>query len=495
MEGNGDNRQQLPPVKKEPLRLRSFSSMQQHEQQQLAAAALRLPRGPGQFLPSLQPRVPRLNQPSASPSLPSSSSNGSSNSSSSSSSSSSGSRSTVKFTPNVAIKQETATGTGASPAAAAAGSSSYSVDALLLRSLHTQQPTLQAFSRSVRPKLPFHAAPLQPQQLKPSFLPPIGRAGENAKKQKSKKASRSIGFSDLAHDESQSHLFLPITIPFKLHPRKQHRQQIDCSQQQQKEQQQQQMDDLQGIDTAASTPNHLRRSESPALHINDEHNNFKENTKYEFGEDTAAALLLKGQSAERGQDEYCDEDTRPEFIHICFPELLPALDVAAMQALQAEAQQEAEKKGTEQQNKSSSSSSRASSSANANRRNCPTPFQGLPSGKIGQILIRRSGRVHLRLLTEATRARNAAAAAEAEAAAAAAPEETAAAREAEAEATPKAEEDICYDVRVGTEASFAQEVGCLLPDTNEFIFLGRCFRKLIVTADVQRAVSSLATRR
>lgn len=119
------------------VRVRSFSSMRQHEQQQMAAAALRIPRGAGQLVPSLQPRDPRLKQHYVRPSVPFVSADGGSGSSSSS-----GNRSTIKFTPNVAVKQETAAGPTAS-ASATAGISDFSVDALLLRSLHSYQPTGQ----------------------------------------------------------------------------------------------------------------------------------------------------------------------------------------------------------------------------------------------------------------------------------------------------------------------------------------------------------------
>lgn len=75
-----------------------------------------------------------------------------------------------------------------------------------------------------------------------------------------------------------------------------------------------------------------------------------------------------------------------------------------MQAQQAKSQQQAQEKAQEQQNKGSSS---RCGPASATRRNCPTPLHALPSGRIGQLLIRRSGRVHLCLLTDIFRRRTA----------------------------------------------------------------------------------------
>lgn len=113
------------------VRVRSFSSMRQHEQQQIAAS-LRGPRGPGLFRPQHH-----VTQQSARPLAPSISVNDSSTS-----------RVPVKFTPNVAVKQETASGATAAPTSSSVASG-FSVDALLLRSLHSQQPSSQV--RTVSP--------------------------------------------------------------------------------------------------------------------------------------------------------------------------------------------------------------------------------------------------------------------------------------------------------------------------------------------------------
>ncbi|CDI75413.1 hypothetical protein, conserved [Eimeria praecox] len=548
MEGSGDNRQNLQPIKKEPLRIRSFSSMQQHEQQQMAAAALRIPRGPGSFMPSLQPqRDPRLMQQSARPPVAFPSVERNNGSSSSSSSGTVGSRSTVKFTPNVAIKQETAAGATASPSAAT-GASGFSVDALLLRSLHSHQPATHGYDRLNRPKFSGAGKVRVPVPM-PTMQSALLQANANTKQQK-KKGPRSISLSDLATDESQGHLFLPITIPFKQQTqrRTQHeqpKQEVDEEGFSGYSQQQQQLDEMQGIDTAASTPNHLRRNESTAALPKSGIDSSQWFVRHDNQGDTPAAVLIKDRLSGGGHDGNWGEDERPlvlhlspndvrerqnpkekgkqfqllifatqlavihgrEFVHLCFPELLPPLDIAAMQAQQAEHQRQSQQKSGEQQTKASSSNSTTSAtSASTPQKNSPIPLHALPSGRIGQLLIRRSGRVHLRLLTAKSRSRDARAGAEAAetgggTAEAAAPDsKDSKTEDNDRKGAPQPpptlhKDDICYDVVVGTEGSFAQEVGCLLSDTNEFIFLGRCLRKLIVTADVPRALAGLTSER
>lgn len=83
-----------------------------------------------------------------------------------------------------------------------------------------------------------------------------------------------------------------------------------------------------------------------------------------------------------------------EFVQLCFPELFPPLNIAAMQAMQA--------KRTPLKEQPSGMKSHHSIGDRELRGSEPTPMHALPSGRIGQLLIRRSGRVHLRLLTEAS---------------------------------------------------------------------------------------------
>lgn len=64
--------------------------------------------------------------------------------------------------------------------------------------------------------------------------------------------------------------------------------------------------------------------------------------------------------------------------------------------MQAQESQQSESKQGQQATKEQKQVKTGSSSL----RNTPAPLHALPSGRIGQLLIRRSGRVHLRLLTE-----------------------------------------------------------------------------------------------
>lgn len=155
-------------------------------------------------------------------------------------------------------------------------------------------------------------------QFSPVPAPQVQRvlpqASNSSGKQQQKKGPRSISLSDLTLDESQGHLFLPITIPFKLRGRR-------CMQDEQLKQetdygtpvafnnhQQQQLDELQGIDTAASTPNHLRRSESTAVQFKSGKDSLQAFSK-QNQEDSAATLLLNGQFLTTG--ETSQEYSRP----------------------------------------------------------------------------------------------------------------------------------------------------------------------------------------
>lgn len=47
---------------------------------------------------------------------------------------------------------------------------------------------------------------------------------------------------------------------------------------------------------------------------------------------------------------------------------------------------------------------------------------------------------------------------------------------------------LLFQVVSGSRASCCQEIGCLLPGTGEFVFLGKCGERLLVTADVASAL-------
>lgn len=483
MEGNKNRQQHQALIKKEPLRVRSYASLRQHEQQQVAAS-VRGPRGPGllnqqrQLL--LRPEAQGIcdpKQPAVRPSAVFPSVLGSS--------STAGGKSVVKFMPNVSVKPETAEATKAgSPATAL--SSALGVDALLLRSLHNRQPAQQPHGPFGRPKL--RAGPIRqpcdpvPAQQRQSAS--VGLQQGNSSESGTRRGPRSLRLSDLAHDDSQGHLFLPITIPFKRHTRHEHQGQVDQGMAEVKtplrilEKQRHRQDDVFEIDTAASTPNHLGNGTSAKLQQRAGQEAPHQSASTTDSNDIPAASLLRDQFVASNSEHFLDEDGRPEFVQLCFPELLPPLDIPAMQALPSERKPHPQAK-KEQHTKAASSSNSA---------NNPTPLQALPSGRIGQLFIRRSGRVHLRLLTEAC--------GRAETNTNATPtrdfaDEQQSSRGA---AATLQSGDICYDVLVGTEGSFAQEVGCMLSETNEFIFLGRCTRKLIITADIRRAIAPLSQR-
>lgn len=178
---------------------------------------------------------------------------------------------------------------------------------------------LQGQDRSNRPKFPGtvmrHFSPAPAPKMQSSSLQ---NSSSSAKQQQQKKGSRSISLSGLALDQSQGHLFLPITIPF-IHQTQKRMQQERLKQDTDKEtfrscSQPHQLDELQGIDTAASTPNHLRRSEStaaPPTNGKDSLQCFKQDSYA----DTPAALLLKDQFSTDGNGECWEEDSRPFVLH------------------------------------------------------------------------------------------------------------------------------------------------------------------------------------
>ncbi|KAL8451597.1 hypothetical protein Emag_002640 [Eimeria magna] len=292
----------------------------------------------------------------------------------------------VKFTPNVGVKSE--------PVAAAKTvdpgltSSGFGIEGLLLRSLHNREST------------------------------------------------------------QQGQLFLPITIPFnrlaKLCQGEQQQQEVEADESvfcgSGKVEPQQELED---IDTAASTPSFeerkLLRGVKQQIH--------RASSAHGISPGDGAACLTASFLTDRFHSEdteqVMEEDGRPEFLQLCFPELFPPLDISAMQA-----QQSADEKPQRSKSQQHSKTSRGCS-----RSKTPTPLQALPSGRIGQLLIRRSGRVHLRLLTEAsqkTQSRDYPATLE----------------EQQKEMGQKAElrnGEISYDVLVGTEGSFAQVSLCPKP--------------------------------
>lgn len=388
MESNRPPGQQQPLVKKEPIRVRSYSSLRQRDQHHVAAGLW------GRKVPAQvnHSSSKYLVTPASSPQV--------------ATYSGSGGRETVKFVPNVAPKPEIATPSGAG-AAAAAGPTGLGVEALLLRAVHSRQSAQQEFGQLRKSKMGGAVRPsndsAQPQQLPKSS---VGDAFSKLHQKKQRQRSdlednmrglHLAGLSNLAIDASQGDLLLPISLPFKLQQHNRQQQQLGAdgaeegllrvkADQTQQRQQQAEQDALQEVDTAASTPSNWRSS---TLRQRD-----PEATAAAFSStNTPAALLLQGQRLSQSGDAL-QENERPEFVQLCFPELFPPLDIAAMQAMQAKQTQPKEQQLEMKNNYSIREREHKGSE--------PTPMQALPSGRIGQLLIRRSGRVHLRLLTEAS---------------------------------------------------------------------------------------------
>ncbi|SCO93938.1 DNA-directed RNA polymerase III subunit RPC4, putative [Plasmodium malariae] len=50
--------------------------------------------------------------------------------------------------------------------------------------------------------------------------------------------------------------------------------------------------------------------------------------------------------------------------------------------------------------------------------------------------------------------------------------------------------DILFDVNEGSECTFSQEIGCYIKENSEFIFLGNCDNKVVVTPNIERIINN-----
>ncbi|CBZ50861.1 hypothetical protein NCLIV_039360 [Neospora caninum Liverpool] len=282
--------------------------------------------------------------------------------------------------------------------------------------------------------------------------------------------------------------------------------------------------DPMGMDTAARREADSHRRRPSARHV-EEANRF------------AAGLLLVGDEGEdRGErraggdtwDLADDEDGRgTDFLHICFPSLFPPVDRPAMdEARQARiAEKEGRRRsargaregddaecGNHEETKDhatqgvTKAGSRHGSLGNGKRGNKanqppkpvgpspPLPLASLPDGRIGRLLVHRSGRVELRLLSGALQKGGSCAGPQGEGArsgcSANMPENEREKGLGGALLENKSAEDqgVCFEVNIGSECTFAQEVGCLVEDTSEFLFLGKCNKRMVIAPDVQRCL-------
>lgn len=154
--------------------------------------------------------------------------------------------------------------------------------------------------------------PTQQRQTPPAALQQ-GNSSGNGKM----RGPRSVRLSDLAHDNSQGHLFLPITIPFKQHSKQEHQGQVQQGEPGREtplrifEKHQHQQDDVLEIDTAASTPNHLSSCTSAKLQQRPRQETLQQSAPTINSHDIPAASLLQDQFVARDSEHFFEEDGRP----------------------------------------------------------------------------------------------------------------------------------------------------------------------------------------
>ncbi|PFH36764.1 hypothetical protein BESB_049560 [Besnoitia besnoiti] len=285
--------------------------------------------------------------------------------------------------------------------------------------------------------------------------------------------------------------------------------------------------DLMGEREAEDGSTGVRRKRPSARHV-EEANRF-----------AAGLLLVDEEGEERGEkaradtwDLADDDDGRgTDFLHICFPFLFPPMDRQAMEEerLAREAEREARRSvepaadgggddvygskaddGKEGSGEAAGKASGRGAGGAKSRAKAspplrplgpspPLPLPSLPEGRIGKLLVHRSGRVELRLLcaapksddqgavggggvgAEATRSGREATQSEGT---------RGAPQEAPTKQLPVEDAGVCFEVNVGSECTFAQEVGCLVEDTSEFLFLGRCNKRMVIAPDVRRCLQA-----
>eukprot|EP00070_Physeter_catodon_P027926 XP_028334820.1 uncharacterized protein LOC114484230 [Physeter catodon] len=146
----------------------------------------------------------------------------------------------------------------------------------------------------------------------------------------------------------------------------------------------------------------------------------------------------------------------------------------------------------------------------------PLRLPELPAGRIGRLLVHRSGRVKLRLLSNNSEGNTGPGCASQPLPKNVNPSETSTTDSvplntpsegvsASTQKSPGETSDnvtvkaarkcqlsrggndgaISFEVNVGSECTFAQDVGCFFRDTSEFVFLGRCNKRLVVAPDIK----------
>lgn len=139
---------------------------------------------------------------------------------------------------------------------------------------------------------------------------------------------------------------------------------------------------------------------------------------------------------------------------IQLPSRLPALDKIAMDKQREEeelsllTEEEAQAKKLQMEQKEARKRQMGNTFEHVDDRYQPSRIAGLPEGKLGKIVIRKSGKVELLI------------------------------------------GDHTFDINQGSNCNFAQEIGAYLPGNSEFFFLGRCLKKMIVTPNVEKLVTA-----
>eukprot|EP01057_Protomagalhaensia_wolfi_P004874 Protomagalhaensia_wolfi_Nauph_80__4873@NODE_510_length_2409_cov_10_129958_g380_i0_p2_GENE_NODE_510_length_2409_cov_10_129958_g380_i0NODE_510_length_2409_cov_10_129958_g380_i0_p2_ORF_typecomplete_len377_score69_02RNA_pol_Rpc4/PF05132_14/1_5e04RNA_pol_Rpc4/PF05132_14/4_7e02RNA_pol_Rpc4/PF05132_14/1e26PGA2/PF07543_12/1PGA2/PF07543_12/1_9e02_NODE_510_length_2409_cov_10_129958_g380_i0241154 len=148
-----------------------------------------------------------------------------------------------------------------------------------------------------------------------------------------------------------------------------------------------------------------------------------------------------------------EESDLTDWCLVQLPSLLPSLNKEAMEQQKErveEALMTAEELEEKQKNRPAErrdTGTRAGAlQSKLEERYTPSAFSVLPEGRLGTIQIRRSGKAQL-LLGEHV-----------------------------------------FDVNLGSECNFAQDVGCFTEGSSEFFFLGRCLKKMTITPDIQRII-------
>eukprot|EP01055_Gregarina_sp_Pseudo9_P002416 Gregarina_sp_Pseudo_9__2415@NODE_270_length_3340_cov_36_270524_g253_i0_p2_GENE_NODE_270_length_3340_cov_36_270524_g253_i0NODE_270_length_3340_cov_36_270524_g253_i0_p2_ORF_typecomplete_len405_score114_10RNA_pol_Rpc4/PF05132_14/3_9e03RNA_pol_Rpc4/PF05132_14/8_4e03RNA_pol_Rpc4/PF05132_14/1_5e03RNA_pol_Rpc4/PF05132_14/9_9e25_NODE_270_length_3340_cov_36_270524_g253_i021083322 len=197
-------------------------------------------------------------------------------------------------------------------------------------------------------------------------------------------------------------------------------------------------DDEQIVGTSNKATDAKRKSQRPSIKNVDEANR------------NAAKLFEHDEGGEDDMNNWC---------LVQLPSLLPALNKEAMEKQKEQLEDELlSPEELEEKRRSRPASERQRHTTGTHSgggigvqrsledKYIPSGFSGLPEGRLGTIQIRKSGKAQLVV------------------------------------------GEHVFDVNLGSDCNFAQDVGCFIEGSSEFFFLGRCLKKMTVTPDVQRII-------